>query len=256
MALLFNILFVNSLFADGATIEFSATAIQRAPGRPDYQRQMYVGQDMVRTDSLVNDIKFIEIVKQKAQKRMLLLPKDKVYMMQQGNNTETEIVSKKTVSTKPCEGLKDTQCEMIGKENINNRQAEKWEFTVEKNEQTYRSLHWIDVERRMLVREFLPDGTVMELIPQGKEKIDGRPTEKWLWQLSGADGQIKSSIQWYDPELKITIREEIPGGFIRELKQIIVGKQNRALFEVPNNFKQVENLQGYLKPLPLPIEQQ
>jgi hypothetical protein len=81
-----------------------------------------------------------------------------------------------------------------------------------------------------------------------KQETNGRQTEKWSMQITRADGQQMTSYQWYDPELKIAIREEMQGGFVRELKNIKVGKQDAKLFKVPSGYKQVEQLPAYLMP--------
>jgi hypothetical protein len=141
-----------------------------------------------------------------------------------------------------------TTCRKLGDETIAERQTEKWEFTTERNGQTYRSLHWIDVNRRMPIREFYPDGTVTELTMLGSETINGRSTEKWRMQMTHADGQQISSLQWYDPQLKIAIREEMPGGYMRELRNIKVGNQDKGLFEVPTGYQRVQQLPPYLMP--------
>ena len=243
-----SLLVVNTTLAYEVTIEFSADAVQRAPSRPEYHARMYVSKNAVRTESVLNNTPVIEIVNSKEQMRWLLVPKEKVYLQQKRGKPPTATDSNKSASTVPCKGLTDTTCKMLGKEKINNRQTEKWEFIVKRNGQDYRSLHWIDVKRRMPVREFFPDGTVTELVLEGSEKMNGRQTEKWRMQMTRSDGQQMVSTQWYDPELKISIREEMQGGFIRELQNIKTGKQDIKLFTVPTGYKKVEQLPGYLMP--------
>lgn len=246
MAITLALLAGNNVSAYEVVQEFSAEAIQKAPARPDYRAHMYVSKDAVRTDSVINNIPVSEIINSKSRTRLLLVPKDKVYLQQKASAKTGN--TKQTKSGKPCDGMTNTTCKSLGKESINNRQTEKWEFVVNRNGQVYRSLHWIDVKRNMPVREFYPDGTVTELIIKGKEKVNGRATEKWLMQTTRADGQQISSTQWYDPELKMSIREEMPGGFVRELKNIKTGKQDRNLFAVPKGYKKVEQLPDYLMP--------
>ena len=101
----------------------------------------------------------------------------------------------------------------------------------------------------MPIREFFPDGTVTELKLLSQEKINGRQTEKWLMRMTRTDGQELVSYQWYDPQLKIAIREETDDGFVRELKDIKVEKQRASLFEIPGDYKQVERLPAYLVPV-------
>ena len=244
MIALLSLLMAGTTVAYEVAVEFSATAVQKAPGRPDNKKQMYVGKDMVRAESMLNNTLLVEIVKTKEQLRLFLIPGEKIYMQQNSPRPDMPDLSPKPASSNPCEGMKDTSCEMLATEMINDRQAEKWEFTLKQGDQIFLSLHWIDVEHRMLVREFLPDGTLTELSPLGAETINGRHSEKWLWQLAGPGGQVQTATQWYDPELKMTIREEMPGGFVRELRDIKTGSQDKALFEIPDGYKRVENLQG------------
>jgi hypothetical protein len=229
-------------------VEFKAEAVQRVPGRPDYKATMYVSKHAVRTESTLNNTPVVEITNANAMTRLVIIPGEKIYLMQKVNPQEATLANKKTDNKKPCKDLPNTTCKLIGEEKINNRQTEKWEFTSNRNGQNFRSLHWIDKERRMPIREFFPDGTVTELMMNAKEKINGRQTEKWTMQITRADGQQMTSYQWYDPELKIAIREEMQGGFVRELKNIKLGKQDAKLFEVPGGYKRVEQLPAYLVP--------
>lgn len=244
MAVLFVSVVADTSLAYEVALEFSATAVQIAPGRPDVQKKMYVGKDMVRTESELNNTQLIEITKTKEQLRLFIVPSEKVYMQQKGSGPVISVTPDKLASENPCAGMRDTSCKLLSTEKINNRPAEKWEFTAIQGDQVYLSLHWIDVEHRMLVREFFPDGTFTELTPLGTETINGRHTEKWLWQTSGPGGLGNSATQWYDPELKIAIREEMQGGFIRELRDIKTGKQDSSLFEIPAGYRQVDHLQG------------
>lgn len=245
---LVSLLVTDITLAIDVAIEFSAKAIQSVPARPEYQAHMYVSRNAVRTDSVLNNIPVIEIINSKTQTRSLLVPKDKIYIQQKSDKQPTINITGKSASNNPCKGLADTTCNKLGDEKINDRQTEKWEFVIKRNGQSYRSLHWIDTKRRMPVREFFPDGTVTELLFKGKEKMNGRPTEKWLMQMTRADGQQMTSTQWYDPELKMSIREEMQGGFIRELREIKTGKQDKKLFKIPAGYKKVEQLPGYLMP--------
>lgn len=228
--------------------EFSAQAVQQAPGRPVFQAQMYVSKEAVRTDSKVNNTDIIEIVYPAKFAQVLLIPGDKIYLERKSDKAPAAMAAMKDSTEKPCAGRPDTKCTLVSKETINGRKTEKWEFIATQNGRSLRSLHWIDEERRMPVREFYPDGTVTELKILGQETINGRKTEKWSMLMTRADGQSMESTQWYDPELKIAIREEMPGGYIRELRNINTGSQKKSLFEIPKDFHKVDQLPAYLVP--------
>ncbi len=245
----FNLFAINTAIAYEVATEFSADAVQKAPARAEYKARMYVSKNAVRTDSMINTTPVTEIINTAKHTRVLIVPKEKVYLQQPYQDSRTGSTNDKSAK-KPCTGLPDTTCKLLGKEKVNNRQTEKWEFVINRNGQIFRSLHWIDVKRKMPVREFFPDGTVTELILKGTEKMNGRQTEKWSMQTTRADGQQLSSLQWYDPELKISIREEMPGGFVRELRNIKTAKQDKKLFAIPAGYKKVQQLPVYLLPPP------
>ena len=129
LSILFNLIIASNVLAYGMAVEFSATAVQKAPGRPDYQRKMYIAKNKVRTESVFNNVQLIEIVKIKKQERIVLLPEHKVYMQQQNNNPAMKEVADSNKNANPCEGLVNTSCVMLAKETINERRTEKWEFT-------------------------------------------------------------------------------------------------------------------------------
>ena len=220
-------------------MEFSAEAVQIAPERQPMKTQIYVSKQAVRTESDVNNQKYIEIVFPKEGRRVMLMPQQKAYMEQRGMPAESPVMAgKKGVS--PCEGVPNTSCRKLGMEKISGRQAEKWEISTQRDGRTVRSLHWIDVERRTPLREMFSDGTIAELKILGKEEVNGRSTEKWQLTVTGSDSQSKQSLQWFDPALKIAIREELPGGYVRELKNIKVAKQPQDLFTIPAGYQRME----------------
>ncbi len=92
----------------------------------------------------------------------------------------------------------------------------------------------------MPLRDVWPDGSVSELKLTGMEVLDGRKTESWQRTMTDAEGKQSTSKQWYDPELRIITREELPGGFYRGLKSIEVAPQPPALFTAPADYKRVE----------------
>jgi hypothetical protein len=77
----------------------------------------------------------------------------------------------------------------------------------------------------------------MEMRLVGSETLNGRTVEKWEMTATRPGGQSSVAHQWFDPELNINIREEQPGGFVSELRNISIGKQPADLFTVPNGYK-------------------
>lgn len=224
--------------AMNVAVEFSAEAVQMVPMQAPMTAKMYVSKKAVRTETEFNGQQRVEIIYPQQQRRVLMLPGQKQYMEQRNSKQMKKPQTKKKFN--PCAELPDAKCKTMGKETISGRSTEKWEITKVINGRPQRSLHWIDNKRRMAIREVFANGTVSELNFLGKEKMNNRKTEKWQMQISSPDGRKTQSLQWYDPELKMAIREELAGGFVREFKKIKVGKQARHLFTIPKGFQKIE----------------
>ena len=52
--------------------------------------------------------------------------------------------------------------------------------------------------------------------------------------------QPMRTFQWYDAELELAVREEFPGGYVSELKNIHVGPQPDNLFVVPAGYERMQ----------------
>jgi len=230
-----------STYAVEDTVHFSAQAVQFIPNRPEMTAKMYVGKNAVRTEYTANGQRVIEIAYLDKKRRVMLLPDQGTYM----ENVDDSLPSPNAKSKNPCSGLAGITCKKIGEENVNGRLAEKWEMTnAQNNSREVKTLHWIDKERNIPVKEFFQDGTVSELRTIKNETVNGRNTEKWELTISSSDGNKMKSYQWYDPILKIEIKEEMQGGYIRELRDIKLENQPEKLFEVPSSYKKLTQPQG------------
>ncbi len=231
--------------AGAPAVQFSATAVQKAPQRGEFVARMYVGSHAVRTEYERNGQKMIEIAFTDRSLRVMLFPQNRTYVEQRGAGMGVAF-GRSSGSTNPCEGgrLEGASCKPLGREEVNGRLADKWEVTMQRDGKTLHTVHWIDVDRKLPLRENFADGTRTELQLVGEEKINGRRAEKWIMKVTRPDGKTMESTQWYDPELHITIREEVPGGYIRELRDIRVGPQPESLFTIPAGWRRVEMPQG------------
>ncbi len=237
LILLIGLIATHVLYAEQSNIEFSTDAIMSTPYQADKISKMYVSQNAVRTEYTINGQKVIEIVYPEKGMAIMLNPVLKAYKEIRFNKKPDVISDSKTI----CESIPNAECKMLGHETIDGRKTEKWQIINYQNGRPVRSLHWIDTKRKLALREFYPDGTVVELSMVDKEKMNGRDTEKWKRVVSHPDGSLKYSFQWYDPKLKIAIKEELPGGYVRELKNIKVAKQKASLFKIPAGYSKLQN---------------
>jgi hypothetical protein len=73
----------------------------------------------------------------------------------------------------------------------------------------------------------------------GAEKINGRNTEKWEIVMSQGDRKLRSVV-WVDRSLGMPVREKLPGGYVRELRDIQEARQDPSLFQIPAGYKRIE----------------
>ena len=219
------------------SVEFSADAIQVAPGRTPVYSKMFVSKNAIRTDMMQQGQRLVDIAFPKQGKRLLINFEEKSYREQTGIAIASSWSNKK--ASTPCEGVPGATCQNLGKETLQGIVVDKWQVERKVKEKKFRSLHWIDSKRNLAIKEMLPDGSVSELMMMGKTDLNGRQVEHWEQRFSHPSGQSQVARQWYDPQLKIVIREEMDGGYLRELNNIKVGKQDKSLFVIPQGFKKV-----------------
>ena len=69
------------------------------------------------------------------------------------------------------------------------------------------------------------------------QTLNGRAAEYWAIETTtpGRDPMIGG--WWFDPELRVVVREELPGGEVRRLENIIVGAVDPVAFTVPQGWQ-------------------
>lgn len=248
VALVTVVMALQTAMAESLTQSFSAFAVQQIPGSQPRLAKMYVTPDHVRKEFEKQGEVLIEITDLKSGRSFLLFPKRKRYMLREAPSEVTQ--QQGDSSLNPCKLQPLAQCRLLGTETLFGRPVEKWEMSVIHQGKTYISRYWIDQTRGVPLRQELADGTRTELRPVAEETLYGRPTEKWQMTTTLPDGKTRSSTEWYDKELKIVTREELPGGYVRELRDISVGPQDPSLFVVPPGYEEVAALSTNANPLP------
>lgn len=248
VALMTVVMALQTAMAESLTQSFSAFAVQQIPGSQPRLAKMYVTPDYVRKEYEEQGEALIEIADLKTGRTYLLFPKRRRYMLREA--PPGVIQQQDDLSLNPCKLQPLAQCQLLGTETLFGRPVEKWEMSVNQQGQTYISRYWIDQTRGVPLRQELADGTQTELHPVAEETLYGRPTEKWQMKTTFPDGKTTSSTEWYDKELKIVTREELPGGYVRELRDISVGPQDPSLFVVPPDYQQVAAVSVNASPLP------
>lgn len=228
--------------------EFVADAVRSMPQQQQTQSaRMYVGKEGIRrVEYTAGSNQVVEIIIPKRGIIWRLNPSAKTYMefMKQPTPSPAE------VQANPCAGKTNTTCTRLGQERINDREADKWEIVVSFKNQNIRMLRWVDANNGFPLIQQMPNGQKAEMRLVGEEKVNDRQVEKWEL-VSSWDQRSASSFQWYDPVLKLAVREEGPGGMINELRNIQAGPQPDHLFRLPAGYKKIDvPKQGGLKIVP------
>ena len=232
-----------------STIQFSAEAIQKVPGKPEMRAKIFVGNNAVRNEYQMNGETFIELIRQGEKGKVILNPQKKEFVVIPGAPANLPFLARnKNKESSPCKGIKNVTCRKLADEKLNDRKTAKWEFVNRVNNRELRSLHWIDSEKNFPIRELFPDGSSSEMRMLGEEQVDGRTTQKWEMVRMSPDGQRQYSMQWHDQELNFAIREVLQGGYSRELRNIKIGKQMSSKFKIPTDYKQVSQQQAMMPP--------
>jgi hypothetical protein len=224
-------------------VQFSADTVTTIPQQEAQFGKIYMGDNRMRTEVTVNDNTFIQIIDMSSRMTYMINTGQESYMSRKAA-AETIPGTGAVQESNPCAGMQNITCKKLGDEDMNGRKTEKWEFSSSLDSTGGKMHYWLDKERHIPVRQTMPDGSSMEMTLLGKEKVNGRDTEKWEMQAARPGGESQVTLQWYDPEIKMNIREQQPGGFLREIKKIRVGPQPATLFRVPEGYRELGAGQG------------
>ncbi len=224
-------------------VDFSAESVNLGPKGQSVSAKMFVGKNGTRKEFSHEGKRVVEIMNRSKQVAWMLFPDEKSYLERRIGPPSGQKAAAKPDPANPCAGAPSTvTCRKLGTERVHGRVADKWEMVSSHEGRTRRTVQWIDKERAIPIRQEFPGGS-SEYRMIGKETMNGRKTEKWEYvqhQQKGKDKKTSRTLQWYDPVLKMPVREEMPGGYARELRNIQVGPQPASLFELPQGYTKKE----------------
>lgn len=219
--------------APPAAVEFSADTLQTDPKNNQRSGRIYVGKQRIRSEMQQNGQPVVSIIDTDQKITWVLYPQQRSYIEYSGGGSMPD-----TESGSPCEGIPGAECRRLGEEQIQGRPAVKWSVTVPGQGGTVQSTQWIGKQRSILLRQEIQGGPVMEQTMLGVEKLQGREVEKWEMVMTQGAQQQRST-RWFDPQLNLAIKEQNPGGYLRELRNIQVGPQPPALFTIPSDYRKI-----------------
>jgi hypothetical protein len=241
--------------AEQAEVQFAADMVRRGPDGQAMTGKMYVGDDRIRMEMSQKGREMVRISDQKRGTELVLFPAEKAYLERSsapGAAPAAPPPAKPSAEADPCVGMAGMTCRRVGTEAVNGRPAVKWEMTMTDQGKTMTATQWLDAERGLPTKQVLPNGQTMEMKLLGTESIEGRKAEKWERTAAMPNQPPMVTLQWYDPELKLALREEFPGGYVTEIKNIRIGPQADELFVVPAGYTKKALPQGGPPPGPGP----
>jgi hypothetical protein len=212
-------------------IQFSANAVMSTPGRADVSTQLYYSSGRIRKEFFYYGEPVIQILD--ANKHISLMCFTDQQICYESRTLEDINIGIENAVTSPCEKNAGLKCENLGVKEFNNRKATQWKIMATDGDRELITHMWLDAEFKVPVKQTLLNGTIIELKWLGSETLNNRDTEKWLQRIRLSDGSIQESFQWFDKELKISIRESFSNGNSQELKHIVVENLPDKLFTMP-----------------------
>jgi hypothetical protein len=209
--------------------DFSAETYQASPQQQVSEGRMFVSNGRVRTEITVRGKPLVEIIDPQKGLAWLLDTTTKTY--------RERIVPKQADGPQggsPCQGQVAAKCQLLGEEAVNGRPAEKWRLSVNQQQQ----LLWFDKQHHFPLQVIIGEKRVMSMRYLEKERIGTRVVERWEATEYTPQGAVLS-LQWYDPQLNIAIRQQAANGAIRELRNIRLGKQPDELFVPPADYQRI-----------------
>lgn len=213
--------------------DFSAELVQGTAQKQSVSGKMYVGAGRVRTEMKQKDHSLIEIIDPQKGLAWVLDDGSQVYH----ERSVPKLSADSDSGSNPCAGMTATTCRRMQDDKVNGRSASKWLLRLEGRDR----LQWNDSIHGFPIQVVEAGQLVMAMVFIGEETLNGRRVERWRAMQHNDSGVVENE-QWYDPQLNIAIRQVAQDGSFRELRNIQLGPQADALFELPKGYHRQESV--------------
>ena len=241
--LLFSLLFAQAIGVNADTLSgaaFSADTYQKGPQGSEKFGKIFVQNNLVRTEIIGKNDREIRIFDADKSVSYLLDPDKRQYR----EIPYTSMPLQKSLQdgeVNPCDELANLHCERLGVTNISGRDAVEWDIFVTQGENNLRIRQWVDAERGNILRYITDTGEYSELKLLGTDRLGDRTVEKWEMVFSDGAQSNRRSLSWFDPVLNLTVKEEYPEGYVREIRNIRVQVQKPELFLIPVGYQKIDS---------------
>lgn len=231
-----------------ASKSYSATAVHGLPGQPETSGKIVKSGQNIRLEFDQNGQTVIQILRPTDGVMYILNPQEQTYFEVRDQPVP---ISTTEGYTTPCGDTQMATCERIGTDTVSGIAVERW--AIASKPQTRPLIILWDSTRRRALRQEFPDGSVMAMSFHAMQELNGRMTEHWSIKITSANLPANTGSWWFDPELRVVVREELPGGEVRRLDEIVVGAIEDSAFQVPDGWQQQQPTAPALQaPQPVP----
>lgn len=240
----------TSVRAFAVSVALAGPGLTDAASPPDYSaRALHLLPDGTQTEGRVvksgPDMRLEYTENGRAVVQIIRRAEGVMYMLDPGTKSYFEVRGTPSADPTgagympPCpEGDPTLACAFKGNEVSSGITAELWEISIPGQPGTTAIL-W-DGARHRALRQTNPDGSTMTMSFVAMENIGGRDVEHWQIAFQAA-GQPPQTGEWfYDPQLRVEVREVMPGGESRTLEDVAVGPVDPSNFEVPAGWQRME----------------
>lgn len=221
---------------NNAPVSYSATALHALPGQRETSGTILKGGQKLRLEFIAQGKNIVQILRPEIGAMYILDPAKETYHEVLGPavpSTATENY------TNPCPGQTESQtCQRIGTDTTNGIAVERWVLSTSPQQQPT-VLLWDSTRRRALRQDF-PDGRSMVMSFKSMRDLNGRNTEYWTISMTNPNQPATSGDWWFDPQLRVVVRETLPTGETRRLENIAVGPIDPKAFEIPQGWQKID----------------
>jgi hypothetical protein len=218
---------------------FTATAVQTLPDGTEQVGMIAKSGKNMRMESVVNGQKAIQIMRGEEGLAYFLDPQALTFFVV-NDPSVTEAVAG---ASDPCPPQAQAQamqirCIQNGTDKVSGVTVQRYEIQGPQD-QAPSVVLW-DPGRRRSLGQTWPDGSSLTMAFQAMETIDGREVEHWTSSFQAQGQPAAMGDWWFDSNLIVVVREDLPGGISRRLTNIYAGPVDPAMFLPPQGWTQVQ----------------
>jgi len=213
---------------------FSARSVQTTPDQPDRVGTITRSGSYLRLEFEQDGQRVIQIIHPTEGLTYILYPETRSYVEQQGAIQPEEFVES---YAPPCPAPAEEAgllCNRLGLDVYQSIPVERWHISAPDESQMV--ILW-DPTRKRALRQEMSNSVVVQMTFLENTVIEGRQAEHWVTEISRQGAATQRNEWWYDPELKLVLRETLPGNTLRTLESISTGPVDPTVFIVPDGWQ-------------------